>query len=355
MNQHSVLLLIQQLAAAHFPQFLPTACAAMEGGHINDTYLVTCQHKKSPLVFQKLNTAVFARPEAVMENIALISAHIHTRCPGEPFLYFHNALDGKNYAYVADGSFWRVMDFAQGMDAPSKTAAVIRGTGAAFGRFQRLLSDFDSGRLTETIPGFHDTRRRFRSLFIHAAEDPLQRAQSVQEELCFLEGIRETACRLSDSFAAGKLPRRVTHNDAKYSNVRFGQDGSPRLVLDLDTVMEGMAAYDYADGVRSLCGGSGVLDPAAFRVFTEGYLAEAGAFLTREERESLVPAVFSVTAELAVRYLEDHLTGAGYFREAYPGQSLAKARQLITLAKDIRLKQDSMHKMAAEIVFQGIF
>ena len=52
----------------------------------------------------------------------------------------------------------------------------------------------------------------------------------------------------------GKLPLRVTHNDTKCNNVIFDKTTQKALsVIDLDTIMPGLIAYDFGDGARSIC------------------------------------------------------------------------------------------------------
>ncbi len=48
------------------------------------------------------------------------------------------------------------------------------------------------------------------------------------------------------------LPERVTHNDTKFNNVLLDDaTGEGICVIDLDTVMPGLAAYDFGDMVRT--------------------------------------------------------------------------------------------------------
>src|ERR1700733_15707813 len=86
------------------------------------------------------------------------------------------------------------------------------------------------------------------------------------------------------------LPERVTHNDSKLNNVLLDDESGEGLcVIDLDTVMPGLAAYDFGDMVRTMtC-------PAAederdlaqvrlhfplFEAVARRYLTRAGPFLT---------------------------------------------------------------------------
>ena len=66
-----------------------------------------------------------------------------------------------------------------------------------------------------------------------------------------------------------------------------------------------------------------------YRVLEDAYLAEAGDVLSAREKDSLRLAVFSISVELAARYLEDYMRGDLYFKTSYPEQNLDKARELI--------------------------
>ena len=102
---------------------------------------------------------------------------------------------------------------------------------------------------------------------------------------------------LLDLIAAGKIPVRVTHNDTKINNVMIDASSDEAVcVIDLDTVMPGLALYDFGDLVRS------ATSPAAedetdlskvemqmpmFEALVEGYLDAAGAFINDTEVEYL--------------------------------------------------------------------
>ena len=56
---------------------------------------------------------------------------------------------------------------------------------------------------------------------------------------------------LLDHLAAGRLIERVTHNDTKLNNVMIDEQTDEAVcVIDLDTVMPGLALYDFGDLVR---------------------------------------------------------------------------------------------------------
>lgn len=68
----------------------------------------------------------------------------------------------------------------------------------AFGNFQNQLSDFDASKLSETIPDFHNTVKRYRALEAAAKKDTVGRAGLVSAELAFAEERKKDAGILTD-------------------------------------------------------------------------------------------------------------------------------------------------------------
>ena len=322
-------------------------------GNINQTFKVTYREPNGSLksyIAQKINTNVFHDPIAIMENIDRVTTHMRDRFPGEHTLHFHHTADNKNYLFDDDGSFWRVMNYVDSITFNScDDLAMISATGEAFGRFQNQLADFDGSLLHETIPDFHNTHKRLDRLFDDVAKDPFGRNAEAQEEIEYISSVRYRAGQISDLYANGQFPVRVTHNDTKSNNVLFDRiTKRPIVVIDLDTVMPGMSVYDFGDAVRFICNTAEEDDPdtrrvffdtSKFRAFCHGYLGAVHSSLTEIEKNSLVLGAFSVTVELAARFLDDYLTGDTYFKINYPEHNLVRARCQLALAKDIVRKE----------------
>ena len=118
----------------------------------------------------------------------------------------------------------------------------------AFGEFQRLLSDLPAPRLHETIPDFHHTPKRFAALERAIDADVADAHAGAKPEIEFALRGKSIASVLLD---AG-LPERVTHNDTKFNNVMLDDaTGEGICVIDLDTVMPGLALHDFGDMVRT--------------------------------------------------------------------------------------------------------
>lgn len=331
-------------------------------GNINSTYKVTYAKGDGSLksyLFQKVNTHVFKSPVEIMENIDRVTGHIRDKYPEQITLHYHHTDDGLNY-YICGDNFWRVVNYVDSVTFDSsEDLHVIEATGKAFGQFQTQLSDFDGAILHETIPDFHNTAKRLDTLFSHVADDPMGRVAEVKKEIDYIASVREKASELSIQFAEGKLPKRVTHNDTKCNNVLFDRvTKEPIVVIDLDTIMPGMSMYDFADAVRFIANTAvedepDVLkvffDTSKFRAFAKGFIEATHGSLEPIELDNLVKATFSITIELASRFIDDYITGDLYFKCVYPKHNLVRTRCQLQLAKDIERKWDELSWIVRDV------
>jgi hypothetical protein len=314
-------------------------------GLINTTYAITCQSGKSErrFILQSINSAVFPEPEKVMENIFHVTGHIGTHDPGTEHLFLIPILDGRSWLKLTDNTVWRCYPFHENtvtfekIDSPELAFRAA----AAFGNFQAGLADLDPNTLHATIPNFHHTPTYYAKLLAAVERNPVERLAGAQQEVDTI--ISQKA--LTTLLTAADLPQRITHNDTKISNILFPTDPNlPPIVIDLDTVMPGLALFDYGDLVRSAASSSAEDEQNLEKVFvdqklrqalTEGYLSTAGSFLTPKELELLPVAPKVITLELATRFLTDHLLGDTYFKTKYPGHNLVRARNQLALLKSM--------------------
>ncbi|MEG2719196.1 MAG: aminoglycoside phosphotransferase family protein, partial [Clostridia bacterium] len=222
---------------------------------------------------------------------------------------------------------------------------ILAESGRAFGRFLCMLDGFDATTLHETIEHFHDTPNRYLAFHEAVRRNPVGRAAGVQKEIQEVLSYEPFAPTLVSALSAGKLPLRVTHNDTKLNNVLFDSQTERALcVIDLDTVMPGLTAYDFGDAIRFGASTADEDEPdlakvhfslPLYRAYAEGFLEEAGAILTQAELRSLPDGVKMMTLESAVRFLTDYLNGDIYFKTAYPEHNLVRARTQIKLLEEI--------------------
>ena len=87
-----------------------------------------------------------------------------------------------------------------------------------------------------------------------------------------------------------------------------------------------------------------------FEAFAKGFIEETHGALEAVEIENLVKGAFSITIELASRFLDDYITGDQYYRCAYPKHNLVRARCQLQLAKDIERKWNELEWIIRDIV-----
>lgn len=336
----------------------PVKAEAFGNGNINDTYLVYIQSGDSVAryIFQHVNRAVFTNPEDIAKNVSGVTTHIANklRLAGEKDIerrvvkYYRN-VSGGYYHITESGDYWRVMSYIYDsvcFDTADNT--LLFNTGVAFGEFQRLLSDFPAETLCVTIPDFHNTPARYAQLALAAGADAFSRLCEVKAEYDYLLSQSENACRLCRLADSGAIPLRVVHNDTKCNNVMFdAKTGRNLAVVDLDTVMPGLIAYDFGDAVRFAANPGGedcedlsevFLDTDAFAAFARGYVGQIRGSVSRFELDTLADGVLAVTLELAARFLTDYLCGDSYFKCKKERHNLIRARAQIALARDIITK-----------------
>ena len=335
-------------------------------GHINSSYVVTYDQGGTALRFllQKINGQIFRQPERLMKNLVRVTAQLQKNSGGgksadrtRRCLTLIPTRAGKPFYRDAHGGYWRTYVFIEGAisDPTVRAPAQAFAAGLAFGKFQKQLVDLPEPRLFEAIPHFHDTRRRLAALQRAVQTDACGRAATVAREIKFALAREPMAGVIVTALARRELPERITHNDAKFSNVLVdAASGRALCVVDLDTVMPGCALYDFGDLMRS------TTNPAAederdlrrvtvrtdfFKKLAQGYYSEAGDFLTAREKDLLVFAGRLITYELGLRFLTDYLNGDIYFRTRRAGQNLDRCRAQFRLLEAMEQQESVLQKI----------
>ena len=326
-------------------------------GHINTTYKVETDCGNA-YILQQINQFVFRQPEKLMENAFAVTKYLKNQPDVNTVLDFLPTVNGQLCYQDAHGEYWRMYHYIPGktMELVKKAEDLYR-CGLGFGKFQMLLADFPADSLHETIPNFHNTIDRYCQFHDSISANAAGRKQEVQEEINYLLYMEDRAGALQRKLEAGILPLRVTHNDTKLSNLLFNAEDQPICVLDLDTVMPGLSAMDFADAIRTGAATAAEDEPDVskmglnlqyFQAFTRGFL-EGATTLTAEEVHSLAEGALIITLEQAVRFLKDYLDGDIYYHIAYPTHNLVRARTQIKLAQDMVLKMQAMQDIVLSI------
>ena len=343
--------------------------AARHGsGHINDTYKVDCTLAGRPVhyILQRINHTIFKDPAALMDNISRVTAHLRAK------LQTAGVTDLNRHALVViptraggpvfrddAGQWWRMYHFVERAKSFDKveTEQQVCEAARAFAQFQRLLADLPAPRLHDTIPNFHNAVMRLATLRDAIKQDPHGRAAGAAAEIAFVEQRAAMCARLLERHQRGELPERITHNDTKLNNVMLDEQTNAAVcVIDLDTVMPGLALYDFGDMVRTAT--AAALEderdltkvfsrPDMFAALARGYLSEA-KFLTAAEREELVFSGCLITLVIGIRFLTDHLLGDVYFKIHRPNHNLDRCRTQFKMVASLEAQADAMEKIVAE-------
>ena len=335
-------------------------------GHINDTFLVTLKKKDGTMkrvILQRMNKNIFTKPEELMENIEGVTSFLRKKIvenggnPERETLNIIPVEDGFSYYVDNQGEYWRCYKFIE--DATSyeqvESPEDFYQSAVAFGNFQRLLAEYPAETLHETIPGFHDTKARFQVFLKAVEEDVCGRAASVQKEIQFVRDHEEVANVFGDMLAKGELPLRVTHNDTKLNNIMIDHETRKGIcVIDLDTVMPGLAMNDFGDSIRF--GASTAVedepdlekvwcDMELFESYAKGFIEGCGGKLTAREIELLPMGAKVMTFECGMRFLTDYLQGDTYFKIHREHHNLDRCRTQFKLVADMEKKWETMNQI----------
>lgn len=335
-------------------------------GHINDTYLLTFEIAEMgtiKVILQRMNKNIFTKPIELMENILNVTSYLRKKIienggdPDRETLNVIRTVDDMPYFVDSEGEYWRSYKFIT--DATSydqvESPEDFYQSAVAFGNFQRLLAEYPAETLHETIEGFHDTKARFQ-VFKKAVEDDVcGRAASVQKEIQFVLEHEHLANVFADLLEKKEIPLRVTHNDTKLNNIMIDNKTRKGIcVIDLDTVMPGLAMNDFGDSIRF--GASTATedeqdlskvscDMELFDLYAKGFIEGCGGKLTEKEIDLMPTGAMVMTFECGMRFLTDYLQGDTYFKIHRENHNLDRCRTQFKLVKDMEAKWDTMREI----------
>ena len=332
------------------------SCERYGCGHINETYLVVTENSHR-YILQKINNHIFRDVPALMENISAVTGYLRRQIRDpRRVLTLVPTLEGAAYLHHTDGSYWRIYEFVESsicLQSPQSPEDFYQSA-VAFGQFQQQLADFPAATLHEVIPNFHNTTDRYRIFHEVLSANVMGRAQNVRAEIEFALAREEEAGTLVRLLAEGALPLRVTHNDTKLNNVMLDEAArTPLCVIDLDTVMPGLSAYDFGDSIRFGAATAAEdetdlrkmeMDLGLFETYTRGFLTACPG-LTALETQMLPMGAKLMTLECGVRFLTDYLDGDHYFATHREGHNLDRCRTQIALVESIEAQMDAMKKV----------
>ena len=169
----------------------------------------------------------------------------------------------------------------------------------------------------------------------------------------------QMARKLCDLLEKKEIPLRVTHNDTKLNNIMIDdKTGKGICVIDLDTVMPGLAIHDFGDSIRF--GASTAAEDEQdlskvscsmelFELYTRGFIEGCAGKLTDREIELLPMGAKTMTFECGMRFLTDYLQGDTYFKIHREGHNLDRCRTQFKLVEDMENKWYTMNEIVKKL------
>ena len=340
-------------------------------GNVNDTYVATFRttFSEQRFVLQKLNLNVFPSPESVMQNMRVVTEHVHERLESEAddadriwqLPRVIPTREGQDFVINEDGECWRAISLIESATAYEKVESPehAQEVGIVMGQFQRLISDIVIDSLDDTLPGYHITPGYLAEfdqvLTAEAAQRRLKASTTAKYCDRFIDERRSWASILEDAYERGELVYRPVHGDPKISNIMIDNaTGKGTCIIDLDTVKPGLIHYDFGDCLRSCCNLAGeeaknldkvVFDTNLCSAIVRGYMRYANDFLSEWDRHYLFDAVRLITFELGLRFFADYLNGDQYFKTEYDGQNLNRAQVQFKLCESIEIREQAIREI----------
>ena len=342
-------------------------------GLINRTYRIVHHEagQTKNYILQRVNHHIFPNIDGLMNNILEVTHFLKEEAisregnPERETMTVELSAEGKPYVQTSDGSYWRIYRFVEDTFCLDKVEeeSHFYEAARAFGDFARKLNAFDAKKLVEVIPKFHDTRDRFRQFEEALALDRAGRVKDLEAEIKFVMD-READCFfLYDLLDAGELPLRVTHNDTKLNNILMDNQTKKGIcIVDLDTIMPGLALFDFGDAIRYGANEAAEDEPNLdkvrfnrhlYEVYLKGYLEGLDGILTDREVELLPWGARIITLEQGIRFLTDYLNGDVYYGTTRPGQNLDRTRVQFKLVEQMEAQWEEMNQAVKRLASTG--
>ena len=318
-----------------------TTIEKLNGGLINDTYLI--QTKSKRYVIQSLHS-IFSFE--LLEDIDSVTKYLSGKSVVIPKL-IHTK---KNKPGHREGTeIWRVMSYIPGRCLERFNAGQAQEAAALVGKFHNALRDLNY-KFKFKLPDYHDSGKIISRLKRINDKNRNTRKFKLLDKLT--KDVAEEYKKVEKSIS--QLPDRIIHGDLKIANIRFEETGNKAVcMIDLDTMGRNKIVYDIGDAIRSWCmvseKGEVTFDLGIFKAIIKGYMSTA-KFLTNSEKLAIKDGIKIVTLELCARYITDAYEEK-YFKlddKKYTNlveQNSLKAINLINFYEEIKTRNAEIDKI----------
>lgn len=327
-------------------------------GLINNTWKIVDGTKS--YILQRINNSVFKQPEDIAFNIAAIDKYLKLHYPDYLFIAPLAAINGQPVYHDTENGYFRVMPFLEG----SHTVDVVEHpeqayeAAAQFGKFTRLLENFNAENLRIPLPDFHNLSLRYKQF-----ETALKKGnpERIGKSAAMIETAGKYKSIVTQFESIKQNPQfkiRVTHHDTKISNVLLDYNNNGLCVIDLDTVMPGYFFSDAGDMIRTY------LSPVSeeesnlakieirqeyFEALAKGYFSQMNQQLTAEEKDHFVYAGKFMIYMQAIRFLTDYLNNDIYYGCKYEGHNFVRAGNQFTLLEKLIAEEPVLQQIVSRL------
>ena len=307
-------------------------------------------------ILQKIHDSVFKRPQDIAYNIRLIADYLKQHYPRYLFVSPVPSCNGEDIVWLKDEGYFRLFPFVK--DSHSKDIVETSGqayeAAGQFGKFTRLLSNFDANKLRITIPDFHNLELRYRQFLQALKEGNINR---INESKNLVEQLTDHADIVTEYHSILNDPGfklRVTHHDTKISNVLFDKNEQAICVIDLDTVMPGYYISDVGDMMRTYLSPVNeeeknfdkiIVREDFYKAIVKGYVNEMKDELTETELKYFFYAGKFMIYMQALRFLTDHVNNDVYYGAKYEGHNFVRANNQMVLLQRLIEKENVLKKI----------
>ena len=312
-------------------------------GLINHTFKLSCNGKE--YILQQINSNVFKSPERIAYNLSLIQAYLNQNFPEYLFIGPLPSIKNEFLVLTGDINYYRLFPFVSGSETINFVSNPKEAFEAAkqFGKFSKVLKDFEWTSLRYTLADFHNLDLRFKQFTASVASADPDKALLAATEVNAAYDHSHLVKTYNNIILHKEIPLRVIHHDTKISNVLFDSESNGLCVIDLDTVMPGYFFSDVGDMMRTYLSAANEeetdtskvsIREEIFMAICEGYLSEMGDILTTREMHYFILAGELMIYMQAIRFLTDFLNNDIYYGSKYPGHNLTRAKNQFKLLEE---------------------
>lgn len=325
-------------------------------GLINDTWKINNGGKF--FILQRINHQVFKDPYAIAYNINITSTYLRQHYPHYLFVKPVKSIYGEDIFFDEEQGYFRLSPFIEKshtIDVVQQPQQAFEAAGQ-FGKFTKLLADFDVKKLKTTLPDFHNLSLRyqqFEEALLKGNKERIQQADKLINAIIENKYLLDVFEKIKSS---PQFKLRVTHHDTKISNVLFDENNKGMCVIDLDTLMPGYFISDVGDMLRTYVSllseeekdfSKIAVRDEYFAAIVEGYLGQLNDELSEEEKDHFVYAGKFMIYMQAIRFLADYLNNDIYYGSKYEGHNYVRAGNQLNLLQKLINKEDELQRLVA--------